>query len=74
MVNFKLKVDALKLASALSISDNADSRSFFLMKYFLGSRLSPLHSQWSNLRDNSSPSSLSLTPYYSKVLRGPQVY
>ena len=37
--NFRTKSDSLKLASLISIFDDHESKSFFLTKYFLGSRL-----------------------------------
>ena len=68
--NFKIKADALKLASIISLCSNADSKSFYLIKYFFGAYLSSFRSEWSFLRDNSSPSAESLTPFYSKCLSG----
>ena len=68
IVNFKVKADALKLASIISICSNADLKSFYIMKYFFGAKLSSLRSEWSFLRDNSSPSAQSLTPFYSICL------
>ena len=44
-----------------------DGKCFYLLKYFLGGRLAGLRDEWSNLRDNSSPSALSLTPFYDEV-------
>ena len=38
--NFKIKADALKLASIISLCSNADSKSFYLIKYFFGAYLS----------------------------------
>ena len=66
IVNFKIKADALKLASVISLCSNADSKPFYFIKYFLGPNLSSLRSEWSFLRDNSSPSAQTLTPFYSK--------
>ena len=66
--NFKIKADALKLASIISHCSNTDSKSFYLIKYFFGAYLSSFRSEWSLLRDNSSPSVQSLTPFYSKCL------
>ena len=37
--DFQTKSDSLKLASLISIFDDRESKSFFLTKYFLGSRL-----------------------------------
>jgi hypothetical protein len=68
IINFQVKADALKLASILSNCSNADSKSFYLIKYFFGAKLSSLRSEWSFLRDNSSPSAQFLTPFYSNCL------
>ena len=64
--NFQTKSDSLKLASLVSILDDRESKSFFLTKYFLGSRLAPCRPEWRSLRDNSTPSTQNLTPYYEK--------
>ena len=56
--NFQTKSDSLKLASLISIFDDRESKSFFLTKYFLGSRLA--------FSDNSTPRTQNLTPYYEK--------
>ena len=71
IVDFKIKADALKLASIISLSylcSNADSKPFYFIKYFLGHNLSSLRPEWSFLRDNSSPSAQTLTSSYSKCL------
>ena len=62
IVNFKIKADALRLASIISLCSNADSKPFYFVKYLLGSNLSSLRPEWSFLRDNSSPSVQTLTP------------
>ena len=67
IVNFKVKADALKLASTLC-NCNVDFKSFYLFQYFLGARLSSLRPEWSFLRDNPSPSTLLLTPFYSRCI------
>ena len=68
IINFKIKADALKLASVVSYCSNADSKSFYLIKYFFGAKLSPIRPEWRFLRDNSSPSAQLLTPFYSNCL------
>ena len=67
ILNFQIKADALKLASIISLC-NADSKSFYLIKYFFGPRLSSFCSEWRPLWDNSSPSTFSLTPFYTNCL------
>ena len=66
--NFKIKAEALKVASIIYLCSNADSKSFYLIKYFFGANLSSLRPEWRFLRDNSSPSAQFLTPFYSKCL------
>ena len=46
IINFKIKADALKLASVVSNCSNADSKSFYLIKYFFGAKLSPILPEW----------------------------
>ena len=66
IINFKIKADALKLASVVSNCSNASL--FYLIKHFFGAKLSPVRSEWRSLRDNSSPSAQLLTPFYSNCL------
>ena len=64
--NFQTKSDSLKLASLMCNLEDRESKSFFLTKYFLGSRLASCRPEWRSLRDNSTPSTQNLTPYYEK--------
>ena len=64
--NFQTKSDSLKLASLICNLEDRESKSFFLTKYFLGSRLASCRPEWRSLRDNSTPSTQNLTPYYEK--------
>ena len=66
--NFQIKGNSLKLASVISNLSNSDSKSFYLARYFLGSRLASCRPEWLSLRDNSTPSTQILTPYYDKFL------
>ena len=68
IINFKIKADALKLASVVSNCSNADSKSFYLIKYFFGAKLSSIRPEWRFLQENSSPSAQLLTPFYSNCL------
>ena len=68
IVDFSVKTEALKLASAISII-NSESKAFFMFKYFSGENFAPLRAEWSPLRDNSSPSTLVLTPFYTKCFK-----
>lgn len=51
-----------------SVIDSSEDSSLFLAKYFVGTRLSTLRSQWSGLLDNSAPSATAMTPFYAKCL------
>ena len=64
--NFQTKSDSLKLASLICNLEDRESKSFFLTKYFLDSRLASCRPEWHSLRDNSTPSTQNLTPYYEK--------
>lgn len=68
ILNFLIKGKSLKLASVISNLDDRESKSFYLARYFLGSRLASCRSEWSSVRDNSTPSTQILTPYYENVL------
>jgi len=69
IVDFSVKAKALKLASIINVTCVSDSKAFFMLKYFLGSRLATFRVEWSFLRDNLSPSTQILTPFYSKCLK-----
>ena len=69
IVDFSVKAKALKLASIINVTCVSDSKAFFMLKYFLGSRLATFRVEWSFLRDNLSPSTRILTPFYSKCLK-----
>ena len=64
--NFQTKSDSLKLASLICNLEDRESKSFFLTKYFLGSRLTSCRPEWHSLCNNSTPSTQNLTPYYEK--------
>ena len=67
--NLQLKCQALLLSLIVSTISNSDDSSFFLCKYFIGRRLSSMRVEWAGLRDVSSPSSASPTPFYDSCLR-----
>lgn len=68
VTNFRLKCSALRVASVCTIIDSPDP-CFYLLKYFIGARLSGLKPEWGFLRDNHSPSALNPSPFYDKCLR-----
>ena len=61
--NLKLRCQALLLSLIVMTISNPDDSSFFLCKYFIGRRLSSMRVEWAGLRDVSSPSSASPTPF-----------
>ena len=67
VVNFMKKSHALKISSVVKAVQSNDPKCFYLLKYFLGGRLAGLRGEWNFLRDNASPSALSLTPFYDLV-------
>ena len=64
IVNFPKKRSTHKISSVLIMLQEPGRKCFYLLKYFLRGRLAGLREEWSNLRDNASPSALALTPIY----------
>ena len=69
LIDFVTKGEALKISSVLISLDKPDTKSFFLVKYFIGSQLARLRPEWSHLRDNSVPSALKPTKFYEDSLK-----
>ena len=69
LVDLITKCKALKIAATVSIAANPDTDDHYLLKYFIGSQLARLGTEWSHLRDNSTPSALTPTKFYDCVLR-----
>ena len=67
-MNFIKKSYALQISSVVKVAKDNDAKCFYLLKYFLGGRLAGLRGEWTFLRDNASPSALSLTSFYDQVL------
>ena len=67
IVNFSKKSQALKISSVIKLMLDREAKCFYLLKYFLGGRLAGPREEWSNFRDDSSPTALSLTPFYDEV-------
>ena len=59
-----LKAQALRLAGMASVLNSPEDSGFFMLKYFVGRRLSCLRTEWLSLRDNSAPSAVFPTPFY----------
>jgi len=69
IIDFHAKSKSLKISLVASTVVKQDSRTFYLTKYFIGSQLAKLRPEWSHLRDNSSPSALKPTPFYTQCLK-----
>ena len=66
--NLELKCIALRVSSAILALDQTDDPSFFLCKYFIGSRLATIRPEWRSLRDNLSPNAAALSRFYEHIL------
>ena len=66
IVNLVLKCEAPHVASLVFTIDLSDDSSFLLCKYFVGSRFARMRPGWSVLRDNYSPSTIVMTPFYKR--------
>lgn len=65
VVNLDVKCKALRLSSVVDTVNRSEDSSFFLSKYFIGAYLAPLRADWAQLRNNATPSALTLTQFYS---------
>ena len=66
--DFRAHSQASRLALMISAINNTAMKSFYLLKYFCGDQLASCRRGWSFLRDNSTPSALSPSPFYSPLL------
>jgi len=69
IIDFSCKSKALKVSYVFDIVNRADTKDFYLLKYFLGLKLARLRPEWSPLRDNSGPSALKPTNFYQHCLK-----
>ena len=69
IIDFPTKSKALKISFVISTIVDQNSKAFYLTKYFIGSQLAKLRPAWSHLRDNSGPSALRPTPFYTFCLQ-----
>ena len=67
--NFILKYYALLLSIVISTFICPDDPSFYLRRYFIGSRLASTRAEWAHLRNMSVPNASSPTPFYVFALR-----
>ena len=68
VISLPLKAQALRLAGMAYVLNSPEDSSFFMLKYFVGRRLSCLRTEWFSLRDNSAPSAVFPTPFYEACL------
>ena len=66
--DFQTQGQAMRLALLINTVRNSASKGFFLLKYFCGAQLASCRRSWSFLRDNSTPSALSLSSFYLPLL------
>ena len=66
---FRVHGQASRLAILIRSISNIQSKSFFLIKYFCGAQLASIGNHWAFLRDNTTPSALSPSTFYSPLLR-----
>ena len=68
IANLGLKCTSLRISSVVSSINLPEDSSYFLCKYFIGSRLALMRPEWVSLRDNLSPHASSPSPHYQKCL------
>lgn len=68
LIDFRSKGDAMRLASLAKSLSDSDFKCFHLTRYFCGSRLASLRSEWAALRDNRTPSAALPTKFYINVI------
>ena len=66
--DFQTHGQASRLALLINVINSTGSKGFFLLKYFCGAQLASIRRCWSGLRDNSTPSALSPSAFYSPLL------
>ena len=63
LIDIVAKSKALKLSTMVSTISTPHLSAFDLLKYFVGSQLARFRSDWAHLKENSTPSAFSLSPY-----------
>ena len=63
LIDFKSKGEALRLSTLVKSLTDPAFKCFYLIRYFCGSCLALLRPEWSELRDNHTPSAALLTPF-----------
>ena len=64
LIDIVTKSKALKLSTMVSTISRSHLSAFYLLKYFVGSQLARFRSDWAHLKDNSTPSAISPSPFY----------
>ena len=68
LIDFKSKREALRLSTLVKSLTDPAFKCFYLIRYFCGSRLALLRPEWSELRDNHTPSAALLIPFSLSLL------
>lgn len=66
---FYVHAKASRFSILIRTISNAQLKSFFLLKYFCGAQLASIQNRWAVLRDNTTPSALSPSPFYSPLIQ-----
>jgi len=66
--DFRSLSQATHLALRINAINNTATKSFYLLKYFCEDQLASCRRGWSFVRDNSTPSALSPSSFYSPLL------
>ena len=69
LIDIVAKSKALKLSTMFITISRPHLSAFYLLKYFVGSQLANFRSDWAHLRDNSTPSAISPSPFYLYCLK-----
>ena len=69
IIDFISKSNSLKVSFLFDTVTCADTKDFYMLKYFMGSQLARLRPEWSPLRDNSGPTALKPTSFYEHCFK-----
>lgn len=68
IVELSSKCVSLQLSYVTASLNNPDTKSYYFLKYFIGTQVAKLRPEWACLRDNSGPRASTLTNFYRKIL------
>ena len=64
LIDIVAKSKALKFSTMVATISRPHLSVFYMLKYFVGSQLARFRSDWAHLKDNSTPSAISPSPFY----------